>query len=69
MIANDDVLAWLVIAAFVIFIVGPILPAKSGESYWKCLLMGNAAIAMALAFVGACFALLWAVGHVTGLGS
>lgn len=63
---NEDALAWIVIVAFTVFIIGPILPAKSGEPYWKCLLMGNAAIVMLLMFAGACMALLWAIGHVSG---
>lgn len=64
---SEDVLAWVVILAFVIFIIGPLLPMKSGEPYWKCLLMGNVAIALLLLFAGACMALMWAIGHVAGL--
>ena len=67
MIMSEDVLAWVVILAFVIFIIGPVLPMKSGEPYWKCLLMGNAAIALVLLFAGAVMALIWAIGHVAGL--
>jgi len=64
---NPDIAAYLVVGIFVVFVIAPIIPARSGEPYWKCFLMGNAALAIILLAVVAVNLLFWALFHITGL--
>ena len=63
---NQDIAAYAVVVAFVVFVVGPLIEVRSGEPYWKCWLMGNAVILMVIVASGAVHAMFWAVNHLAG---
>jgi hypothetical protein len=69
MTINSDIAAYLIIGIFAVFVIAPIIPARSKEPYWKCFLIGNAALALILLAVLAVNLLFWALFHISGLNT
>jgi hypothetical protein len=67
MTINLDISAYLIIGIFAVFVIAPIIPARSGETYWKCFLIGNAALVLILLAVFAASLFFGALSHVLGL--